>query len=95
VDSVSGTRHEHVASQHLANGTELWLTGIELADVLTDDGEVDDAKVADAAKKVLDAHPHWRKREPAAPPASTVTSNGKIGADTRPSFVDAFAPRQG
>ena len=94
LETLQRRQAEHVAAQHLADGGELWLSGIEIADVLTD-GDVDDAKVADAAKAVLEQHPHWRKRPPGAPPASTVTSNGKIGGDTRPAFEAAFAPRKG
>ena len=68
---------ERLASQHLTDPLDFWRDGATLEDVLTD-GEVDAAKVEDAAKAIVSAHKHWRKLEPAAPPASTVTANGKI-----------------
>ena len=68
-----------LAAEHLADGSDLFLDGsTQLADLLTEGGEVDGARVAELAKGLLASHPHWRKPAPAAPPASTVTSSGKI-----------------
>ncbi len=87
---------ERIASQHLADGADFWRDGAEITDLLDEDGNIDAAKVDATAKALLESHRHWRKGVPAAPPASTVTSDGKIGGAPRGnSFEDAFRPRSG
>jgi hypothetical protein len=90
------TEVQRLAAEHLADGADLWRDGATLDDVLNDDGDVDADKVTELAKGLLEQHRHWRKLAHAAPPASTVTSNGKITGD-RPgnTFEDAFRPRSG
>lgn len=85
---------ERLAAVHLQDGADIWRDGLALADALTEDGDVDPGKVAELAKAVLASHGHWRRQVPSAPPASTVTSDGKItgGGNT---FIDAFRPRNG
>ena len=87
---------ERLAAAHLADGADVWRDGVELESMLNDDGDIAADKVEATAKALLEAHKHWRRVAPAAPPASTVTSNGKITSD-RPgnSFEDAFRPRSG
>ncbi|MBL3753108.1 hypothetical protein IPW42_26250, partial [Mycobacteroides abscessus subsp. massiliense] len=83
---------ERLAGQRLCKGVDLWAGGIELDALLDETGELSVDLLDQAVTDVLAQHPHWRSQ--AAPPASTVTANGKIGdGDTRPSFVDAFKPR--
>lgn len=84
---------ERLAGQRLGKGTDLWAGGIELAALLDETtGELSPVLLDQAVTTVLAQHPHWRSH--AAPPASTVTADGKIGSgDTRTSFVDAFRPR--
>ncbi|VBA44356.1 hypothetical protein LAUMK136_05600 [Mycobacterium attenuatum] len=84
---------ERLASAHLADGADFWRDGAQLADMLDADGNIDPDKIAATATALLTAHGHWRKLGHPAPPASTVTSDGKIGGSRRPSFVDAFRPR--
>lgn len=84
---------ERLAAAKLADGQDVWRDGAELAGLLDDNGDVDTSKVDRLIASLVDAHRHWRKLGPAAPPASTVTSDGKITGDTRPSFADAFRPR--
>ncbi len=48
----------------LADGADLWAAGVELGDLLDEDGGVDAAKVAAAAAKVLAQHPAWQSRIP-------------------------------
>ena len=84
---------ERLAGTHLADGQDFWRDGAQLADVLDDGGNVDPAKVTATASALLEAHGHWRKLSHPAAPASTVTSDGKIGGSGRPSFVDAFRRR--
>lgn len=87
---------ERIASQHLADGADFWRDGAEIAQVLDSDGNIDNSKVETMAKEILANHRHWRKASLAAPPASVVTANGSIGdGDTRPTFTDAFRPRNG
>lgn len=87
---------QRLATEHLADGADLWRDGAELTALLNDEGDIDPAKVAETAKAVADSHTHWRKRANAAVPASTVTSNGKIWSDhATNTFEDAFRPRSG
>ncbi|WP_204081170.1 hypothetical protein [Mycobacterium riyadhense] len=86
---------ERLAAAKLADGQDVWRDGAELAGLLDDNGDVDPSKVDHLITSLLDAHQHWRKLAPAAPPASTVTANDKITGDTQPKFVDAFRPRSG
>ncbi|BBY91334.1 hypothetical protein MGALJ_10030 [Mycobacterium gallinarum] len=72
---------ERLAADHLADGADLWRDGAQLEDVLDDDGDIDADKVTDLARTLLESHRHWRRNAPAAPPASTVTANGKITAE--------------
>jgi hypothetical protein len=58
---------ERLAAADLAAPADLWLAGLELADLLTDDGDVDEAKVREAAARVLMDRPTWKRPEP--PPA--------------------------
>lgn len=82
---------ERLAATALSDGGDLWREGTELADLLDGDGNVNPDKVTAAAASVSQAHPHWRKREPSAPPASSVTANGKIGPGPEPrSWTDVL-----
>lgn len=76
---------QRLASEHLADGADLWRDGAELAAMLNDDGDVDADKVTEAAKALVAAHGHWRKpAQSAPPPASTVTANDKIAGPEEP-----------
>lgn len=72
---------ERLAAQHLADGADIWRDGADLANLLTDAGNIDPDKVKTTATELGATHPHWRKLAPSAPPASSVTANGKIGGD--------------
>lgn len=83
---------ERLAGQTLGKGADLWAGGVELGSLLDESGDLSTDLLEQAVTEVIAAHPHWRSHS--APPASTVTANGKIGGrDRRPSFVDAFRPR--
>ena len=61
---------ERLAAEHLADGADVWRDGLDVAALLDDDGNIDSAKVADAAQAARNAHPHWAaprvpKRNPA------------------------------
>lgn len=78
VTAYQRTDIERQAAQHLADGADIWRDGAQLADLLTETGELDNDKITELCTTLADSHPHWRKRVPASPPASTVTANGKI-----------------
>lgn len=79
---------ERIAAAHLADGADIWRDGAELAALLDADGNIDPDKVTNVAKQQCDSHPHWRRRSvPAGPPASTVTSDGKIGDNPAETFT--------
>jgi hypothetical protein len=55
---------ERLAADHLADGADMWRDGLDLAALLDDDGNLDPAKVADAAQAARKAHPHWAAQRP-------------------------------
>ncbi len=52
------------ADDGLARADDLWLSGLDLASLLDDDGNVDTIKVREAVAAVLEARPHWRRAAP-------------------------------
>jgi hypothetical protein len=46
----------------LADGSDIWLTGTKLEDVLADDGAIDAGKVEAALEKTLAEHPAWKAK---------------------------------
>lgn len=84
---------ERLASQHLADGADFWRDGTQLDNVLTETGDVDPDKVTELATALVDTHQHWKRTTPpAAPPASSITGNGKIsdGAQPQASWTDVL-----
>jgi len=57
---------ERLAAEQMSTPGDLWLAGVDLADLIGDEGDVDDDKVADAVDQVLADRPHWRKASPPA-----------------------------
>lgn len=51
-----------LASGTLAEGGDIWIAGVELAEVLNEDGNVDPDLVAAAAERVVAERPHWRSK---------------------------------
>ncbi len=47
--------------ERMASGADLWTAGIQLADLLDEDGAVDPAKTHVAVTAVLADRPHWRR----------------------------------
>jgi len=45
----------------LAEGGDLWRGGVELAELLGDDGQLDHGKLTAARDRVASEHPHWRR----------------------------------
>jgi len=48
----------------LAEGSDLWRGGVELSELLDEDGQVDRTKLKAAGARVGAAHPHWRAPVP-------------------------------
>lgn len=68
--AMQRSQAEALAREHLADGADMWRDGLELSAVLDDDGNLDPAKVTEAARAARKAHPHWatprpQKRNPA------------------------------
>lgn len=49
---------------NLAQGSDLWRGGVELSELLAEDGTLDRDKLKTAAKRVVTDHPHWRAAVP-------------------------------
>jgi len=83
---------ERLASADMADPEDLWRSGVELTELLDEDGNVDQGKVTETVQNVLRQHRHWSKPVPAAAPATDV---GTSGLGTVPNdFVAAFKPRR-
>ncbi|MGH3967727.1 MAG: hypothetical protein ACRDTV_06320 [Mycobacterium sp.] len=67
LNAMQRVEAERLAAQHLADPTDLWRDGLELAELLGDDGLIDAGKVADAARATTAQHPHWTKPQPRHP----------------------------
>ncbi len=52
---------ERVAANTLADGADLWAAGTTLDDLRSDDGTLDEAKIAAAAQSITADRPHWAK----------------------------------
>jgi hypothetical protein len=62
VAAFQRTEVERVAAERLEDGSDVWRhDGTELDSLLTDQGEVDPERVAEAVENVLEAHPGWAK----------------------------------
>lgn len=56
---------ETLAAGKMANGADLWVAGVDLDQLIDDEGKVDPARVADAVDAVLGERPHWAVPKPA------------------------------
>jgi hypothetical protein len=67
------------------SGADLWLAGVQLAELLGEDGTVDATKTQEVVKGVLADRPHWRR------PAVDVGMGVRNGGQTSgPSFADVL-----
>lgn len=96
VESFQRAEVERLAADRMADPADLWRAGINLGDLLTEDGAaIDTQRVTETVDQVLSTHRHWRKTASAAAPASEVGATGRIHTDDAPaSFEDAFRPRR-
>jgi len=78
----------------LAAPADLWaLGGVELAELLDDDGEVDAEAVAEAVAGVLEARPGLRGRRRPAPDRSQGSTHAQGGAKRVTTWGDALSRR--
>ena len=96
VSEMNRNEAERQALQWMADATDLWGSGVTLDDILGDDGLIDPDKTQHAVAELLHRKPHLAKRGPVTPPASNITGDGKPpGADTAPTWEQAFSPGAG
>lgn len=79
LSEVARREAERLAAVHLEDPADLWRDGLDVADILGDDGLVDPGKVEEHATKTIDSHPHWKRSRPViGAPAAAVTSDDRI-----------------
>lgn len=81
---------ERVLSYRLADPSDAWANGADLASMLNDDGLIDEDAVLAYADSLLQAKPHYAaKLKPVGAPASAVTADDPIPtANQTPSWQD-------
>lgn len=62
----------------LASGSDLWKAGVDLAELIDDDGAVDAERVGAAVARVVAEQPHWRR------PAADLGQGVRTPASTPP-----------
>lgn len=55
---------ERIAASDMSTPADLWLTGPDLAELLDDNGDIDETKVRAAVAAVLETRPGWRVSTP-------------------------------
>lgn len=84
------TEVKRLAAEHLADGADIFRDGeVEFDSLLSDEGDVDPAKVTAAAEGVVERSPHWAKRP--TPRGGVDGGKGTAPAeDAAPSFGEAL-----
>lgn len=90
VESYRRTDAETAAGKVLRSGADLWAGGVQLADLLDEDGRIDPAKVTEAAQRLAADRPHWRQTFPdlgqgkrGAPPVESGSGFGAMLREAR------------
>ncbi len=73
--------------ERMASGADLWTAGVQLADLLDEDGAVDPAKTQDVVTSVLTERPHWRRNLWGS---SDVGQGPRMGSTPSRSFADVL-----
>jgi hypothetical protein len=71
----------------LADGSDIWLAGIELSELRDDDGALDREKVEAALSRTIADHPAWQDRTPVSDYGGGARSGRPVA---RPSFGEAL-----
>ncbi|WP_280502433.1 hypothetical protein [Nocardia farcinica] len=95
VTSYERTEVERLAAGKLADPSDLWTAGVELDSLRDKSGAIDPAKVAAAAGKVLEEHPHWKRQPRTVTPVGNLRSGASSGEQRSASWADAFASARG
>jgi hypothetical protein len=90
LERAQRTMIEGIAAKHLAKPEALWVSGAEIADLLDDDGNVDDDKVAAAVKDVQE---RFGLERPVYGPIIPGQGDTPTHKPQRPAFADAFTAR--
>ena len=80
---------ERLAGARLADGADLWAAGVQLDDLLGDDGRLSEAKVNEAVARVLNRRPHWQASRYRGPLSSGASNQSEPRTS---SWAGAFAP---
>jgi hypothetical protein len=83
LEGLQRAEAEREAAEHLADPADLWRE-VAVADLLSEDGELDSKRVREAASGVARSHPHWRR------PAAPSSGGAREGAPSGPSFGAAL-----
>lgn len=84
---------ERIAAATLADPTEIWRDGTDMAALLDDQGLPSDAAVQARADELVAARGYLAApKQPRTPPASIVTGDGLAPQPTSSSFEKAFGP---
>jgi hypothetical protein len=91
VERLQRAEVERLAADKLSHPADLFsLSGNELADYLTDDGDVDAEKVAADVAEIVAERPGLRKRMPGYDPTQGYGGRPPKAVPAEPSFVDLF-----
>lgn len=94
LESLQRAEIQRLAVVKLADPSDLWRDGAQLADVLDDRGGIDHRKLADVIDGVLAEHPHWRQSQPRYRGPLFSGSTAKPSAAPADPWKSAFAPRE-
>jgi hypothetical protein len=64
VHSMLRNEVERRAEQRMHRGDDIWSAGVELGELLDEDGALDLAKVDAAVERVIKERPHWSRLRP-------------------------------
>ena len=76
IEQMTRNEIQRLAAEHLADGNDIWRDEpVDIAELCDDLGMPDPSRVREHVEGLIASHPHWARRRPATPPASTVTSD--------------------
>lgn len=95
IEAMQRREVERTVADRLADPGDLFRDGVQLADVLGEDGTIDADRLDAAVADCLARHPHYAPRPPAAAPSAAVTFGASRPAmdDEADSWTDAFRPK--
>ena len=85
---------EAIARERLEDASDLWRDGLDLGELLAEDGTVDGDRVVEAVERVVEAHPGWAKGRRVPDPDFAAGVRGQA-ANGPPSFGEALKGQLG